>query len=101
MMILFFLSIILILITYIINLKHEINLIKSLNNTKSSNKDEKDEYLKMCYKSRILYYMKSRHIKLNTKNNELITIQQKINYFFIFIRYIYQFMNLLTINQQL
>ena len=80
MMILFFLSIILILITYIINLKHEINLIKSLNNTKSSNKDEKDEYLKMCYKSRILYYMKSRHIKLNTKNNELITIQQKINY---------------------
>ncbi len=73
-------AIIIILIRYIINLKTEINIQKFFNNTNNSSKDE---YLKMCYKSRTLYFMKSRQILMNNKNNELKTIQQKINYLLI------------------
>ena len=53
------------------------NLLKSSKNTKLS---QQNEYLKMCYKSRSLYYLKSRG-KISTKNiSQLITIQEKIIY---------------------
>ena len=37
----------------------------------------------MCYKSRALYYTRSRQKIMNTKNHELKTIQQKLNYLII------------------
>lgn len=74
LIILFLLSIILILIKYIIHLKSEYNAFRN------SNYNDKDEHLKMCYKSRILYYIRARDKIIKTDNPQSLTIQEKINY---------------------
>ena len=79
--ILFLMIIILILMIYIINLKYKYNnLLIYSQNIKLS---QQNEYLKMCYKSRALYYLKSRGKILNKNISQLITIQEKINYLLI------------------
>ena len=45
--------------------------------------NSEDEYLKMCYRSRLYYYEKSRHKLMNTRKSKLTTIQEKLNYLII------------------
>jgi hypothetical protein len=79
--ILFLIIIILILMIDIIILEYKYNnLLKSSQNTQLS---QQNEYLKMCYKSRSLYYLKSRGEILTKNISQLTTIQEKINYLLI------------------
>ena len=67
---------ILLLILYIRHLSLLLKNFESLNIPFDKNKYLKDDFLRMCYKSRSFYYKKER----NLNESNLVTIQQKINY---------------------